>query len=539
MTRAAEPRPVIQGPPAGNKNGRRREEGHGLTSASPGPATKAAAIVARDLSRQIVKGIWQEGDVLSSEAELISTYGVSRAVLREALRLLEWDSYLTVRRGAGGGAVVTLPDARVPARYCGLLLQVLGTTLDDLDRAIRAIEPEIVRIIAEEDHGSLEVLERALEGETDSENDRTASNFLTWGSHFHELLPSVLGNPALKVLLDIPREIRVRHNLTTLTTLTNDPIYHQKTSSAHRRALRLMKDGDGEGARELWRRHLAATSEALHKGDQTTVLDLFSGRAMDFDLAASASGGQRQTRIPKGADIVAGDLRRQIVTGAIGEGDSIPTERALMERYGLSRPVVREALRILEAEHLVQLVRGAHQGGRARQPNVHAAVWQAGLLMERLGCTVSAIAEAQWILERCASQLLTDRVTAPGPLPEGESVYEALLGAGDPHAGTPEGDLDSALDMFDALSRHVPNRTLQVLGTIGRTLLRRALETPSVADGAEGGMTASVRTQLALLRAAGNRNITQLQAAWAEGAARIYRGIADSAIAGHRIDMFR
>jgi DNA-binding FadR family transcriptional regulator len=523
-------------------------KGTRLSDSLPGLQSKSAAIVARDMCRRIVEGEYQDGDVLPPEAELIATYGVSRAVLREALRLLEWDSFVAVRRGAGGGAVVMLPDVRVPARYCGLVLQVLGTSLEDVDRAIGALEPELVGAIADDPASAFDILEQALDAETDTE--RSASEFLRSGSHFHELLPTALGNPALKVLLDIPRQIRVRHDLTALSSLTEDPVYHRKTFSAHRKALKLMKDGDGEGARDLWSRHLAATSQALRKGQETTVLDLFNGRAIDVDLMAGAIGGRRQTRIPKGADIVASDLRRQIVTGAIGEGDPVPTEGALMEHYGLSRPSVREALRVLEAEHLVQLVRGAHQGGRARRPNIGTAIWQTGLLMERLGCTVGQLAEAQLIIERCASRMLTGSKKGHA---NGPSIFDAVFQVGPTEPTSPGGDLAATLDMFDAIGAHVPNHTLRSLATIGRTLLRHAVETAGLSDdglthsasrdsrGSQRGRatTEPVRTQLTLLRAAGSRSFEQLRTAWADGSARIYRAIGESAITNERIDMFR
>lgn len=504
-----------------------------MTSELVGSESKAAVIVARDLCHRIVDGVYQEGDILPAEAELIASYGVSRSVLREALRLLEWDSYVVVRRGAGGGAVVMLPNVRVPARYCGLLLQVLGTTLGDLDQAIREIEPEIVRTIADEKPDALDVLDEALDAE--SSREHSASAFLTSGSHFHELLPAALGNPALKILLDIPRAIRVRHNLSVLTSLTEEPTYHTKTLATHRKTLHLMKEGNGEAARELWARHLAATSRALKVQEGPTVLDLFSGRTFDFDLATDPSEGRRRVRLPKGADIVASELRRLIVMGEIEEGQSVPTEGALMDHYGLSRPSVREALRVLEAEHLVQLVRGAHQGGRARRPNISTAIWQTGLLMQRLGCTVGHIAQAQAIVDRCASRVLTG---PSGGSPVGHSVFEAVLQAGE-GPGAPEGDLELTLDMFDSLNAHLPNKTLQALGTIGRTLLRRAVETSGLGEGDHERLWGPVRTQLSLLRAAGNRSLEQLGTAWVDGSTSIYRDIADSGIASQCIDMFR
>ena len=168
---------------------------------------KTASLVARQVCQQIVEGDLAEGDPLPSEADLMRRYGVSRAVLREALRLLEWDSYISVRRGPSGGATVTLPDVRVPARYCGLLMQVQGATLDDLDQALKVVEPEIVRLIARSKDRDTKVLERALE-EEDPHPDRSA--FVSAGRHFHEELPAAVSNITLKVMLRIVRRPEYR-----------------------------------------------------------------------------------------------------------------------------------------------------------------------------------------------------------------------------------------------------------------------------------------------------------------------------------------
>lgn len=72
--------------------------------------------------------------------------------------------------------------------------------------------------------------------------------------------------------------------------------------------------------------------------------------------------------VPKTSDVLARELRRQILSGALPAGASLPPERDLVAQTGLSRSSVREALRILEAESLVTTKPGRSGGSVASQP---------------------------------------------------------------------------------------------------------------------------------------------------------------------------
>src|SRR5262249_2171707 len=75
-------------------------------------------------------------------------FGVSRPTLREAFRILEAESLISIRRGARGGARVVSPDIAVAARYVGLLLQMSGTTIADVYEARMVTEPAAARLLA-------------------------------------------------------------------------------------------------------------------------------------------------------------------------------------------------------------------------------------------------------------------------------------------------------------------------------------------------------------------------------------------------------
>ncbi len=69
----------------------------------------------------------------------------------------------------------------------------------------------------------------------------------------------------------------------------------------------------------------------------------------------AAKGNWRPARF---AAVVVEELSERIVSGALAEGEVLPTEPALCEEFGFSRTVVREALKLLEQRGLVRVEQG-------------------------------------------------------------------------------------------------------------------------------------------------------------------------------------
>ena len=117
-----------------------------------------------------------------------------------------------------------------------------------------------------------------------------------------------------------------------------------------------------------------------------------------------------QVRAPKTAELVAAQLRRQIVKGELRQGDALPPETVLMEQFGVSRPTLREAFRVLEAELLISVRRGVRGGARVHTPNVDVAARYAGLVLEHRGTTLADVYQARSIIEPpCAALLARSR----------------------------------------------------------------------------------------------------------------------------------
>jgi GntR family transcriptional regulator, transcriptional repressor for pyruvate dehydrogenase complex len=71
---------------------------------------------------------------------------------------------------------------------------------------------------------------------------------------------------------------------------------------------------------------------------------------------------------PKPYEVLANQLREAILRGEIPEGDALPSERELVAQTGLTRGSVREALRVLAFEGLIQTRQGRWGGNIVTLP---------------------------------------------------------------------------------------------------------------------------------------------------------------------------
>ncbi|MET9086836.1 FCD domain-containing protein [Streptomyces sp. NPDC004237] len=237
---------------------------------------KTAELVAGHLRRQIVRGELKPGDALPPESGLMEQFGISRPTLREAFRVLESESLITVRRGAHGGARVSAPDADVAARFAGLILEYRGATLGDLYRAAALIEPQCVRQLAGKHTAEdIKQLRDAVAAEKTVLEDPLG--LVHAQDAFHALLVELTGNQTLILLCGMLRNIIDRANA-SYTAGAADP-EAQKTQAlkghrAHVRLVGLIETGKADEAEKLWQRHITAADDVVNGAGPKTVLEL-------------------------------------------------------------------------------------------------------------------------------------------------------------------------------------------------------------------------------------------------------------------------
>ena len=104
-------------------------------------------------------------------------------------------------------------------------------------------------------------------------------------------------------------------------------------------------------------------------------------------------------KVPKASELVAADLRRRIITGELKAGELLPSEVVLMQEFGVSRPTLREAFRILESEAILTVLRGARGGGRVLEPDGAVAGRYMGILLQYQGVPLADVYEARTEIE--------------------------------------------------------------------------------------------------------------------------------------------
>jgi GntR family transcriptional regulator, transcriptional repressor for pyruvate dehydrogenase complex len=236
---------------------------------------RIAETVADELRRQIVDGELADGDLLPPQAVLVERFNVSLVSLREALRILETEGLVSVRRGNQGGAVVHAPTKSSAAYMLGLVLQSEHVGLDDLGAALNDLEPTCAAMAAQRSDRIATIvpeLQRLNAAMSECLDDGSA--FADLDGQFHNAVVMGSGNSTM---------VAVVGSLETLWRSHNRPAGHPAAgrefpSDAERRA--------------ILKAHTALT-DAIEIGDPERARRIASSRLADAQTYAVSAEGQR------------------------------------------------------------------------------------------------------------------------------------------------------------------------------------------------------------------------------------------------------
>ena len=332
------------------------------TAPETGRANKLASKIARDIEADIVRRGWITGESLGSEHALQKRFGVSRSVLREAIRLVEHHQVARMRRGPNGGLLICEPDAGPATRAVVIYLEYLGTTLGDLLNARLVLEPLAASLAAERiDEAGIARLRAVLGAEEQWKPGLPAPR-----DEFHIALAEQSKNPVLQLFIDILMRLTTRYALQSRADSAREAVeavdhMHQH----HSEIVAAVTAGDSARAKTLSERHVEAVTAWLqhHPGKGSGARKPRRLRRLNLDA-------------PRGklAETLAASIGDDIAASGWQVGSVFGTETALLERYRVSRAVFREAVRLLEYHSIAHMRRGPGGGLVIAEPQAQASI---------------------------------------------------------------------------------------------------------------------------------------------------------------------
>ena len=367
-----------------------------VTSRGRPPEVKLARRVARKLEEDILAARLPVGAVYASESELRERHGVSRAVLREAIRLVEHHGLAVMRRGPYGGLVLREPDAGPLTHAVVVYLEYVGTTVDDLLTVRSLLEPLAAGIAAErltEDHIAplrATLAEERSHGADSPQRDR-----------LHQLLGRIGGNRVLALFIDVL--VHLTHRYAAIPPPGRAATRVSAASDhAHARIADAVVAGNAVLAEHRTLVHLEAMREWLLSTRQTPIRHGQAGRS----LPAAAGRG-------KLAEAVAQRLMDEVLASGMHVGEIFGSEPELQARYGVSQSALREAVRLLEYHSVARMRRGPHGGLVVTRPDPAASVEAMAVHLEYARVDAEEIRVVRNALELGALGLLTERHEDP------------------------------------------------------------------------------------------------------------------------------
>jgi GntR family transcriptional regulator, transcriptional repressor for pyruvate dehydrogenase complex len=215
---------------------------------------KAYEQVNDQLRELIVSGHFAPGDRLPNEAELAREFGVSRATVREALRILAAQNLIRTTKGTRGGSYVTLPTVDHISEFIrgnlNLLSEAEHVSLDEFLEARELVEVPAARLAAQ--RWKPPDLERLRQTIPDHPLGMTTQEQFTYNRDFHTAVVEVCANSLLYIgaqpLFTVLQTHLARSNL--------GRSFHRPVNEHHRRIMEAIEARDADGAANEMQEHL-------------------------------------------------------------------------------------------------------------------------------------------------------------------------------------------------------------------------------------------------------------------------------------------
>jgi DNA-binding FadR family transcriptional regulator len=415
--------------------------------AGPAPrAKKLAEAVAEAIARDVIAMGWPVGRGVGSMQDLLVRYGVSHAVLREAVRQIEQNGLAVMRRGAGGGLVIAQRPEDVAAQTLATYLQLIDVDARELIAARCLAEDVMIRA--------------ASQRVTAAEAERLRA-----------LVGSLAGT-----LPEIELIIRYNRFMGALAEVAGNPLVSVMIKTAFRALTPALApaDRDTVGPRAEFVRRWAEVTETIIAGDSAAGIEILRATrpqmARNSILRAELRRRQAQAgaatliateileavdegRGRKHSQLVALSIARNIAANGWPECHHLGLEPALLAEYQVSRNIFREAARILEVHGVCSAKRGQRGGFIVGRPRPDYAVETAVTSLRYVGVQPQQVGEMRLALQPKMTGLAAEAADGRGA----EALKAAL-------ADGPEAD--AAPRFQQALGPAAGNRVMALMNAV-------------------------------------------------------------------------
>ncbi|MGH9135566.1 MAG: FadR/GntR family transcriptional regulator [Acidimicrobiales bacterium] len=233
---------------------------------------KTGEAIASSIRHRVATGDLKVGDRLPTEEELTESLGIARTTLREALRILESQGLIAIKRGRGGGATVTMPDVNRLAEPLAVMLQLRATRVIDLDEARFLIEPQLAAWLAkshsEEDLAALrDVVADASRAADNCDHDA----FGDAAARLHATIIERSGNNTLSLISQLLHRLVVDRYISGARD--SDQALMRRAVRSYWKLVALIADGEADQARDHWQKQMSWVSTVSAE----RLLDIYEG----------------------------------------------------------------------------------------------------------------------------------------------------------------------------------------------------------------------------------------------------------------------
>ena len=234
---------------------------------TPVNVPKAADVLAGILREKILEGHLNEGMPLPNERDLGTQAGLSRASVREALRILEGEGLIATRVGRNGGSEVLRPSSATIERSVGIFIRGQRIRLEAVLETRAAIEPPSARFAAlHRTDADMEAMQKCHEKLEQASEAGDIPAYVRANLDWHVQVVRASHNELLIAFISA-----VSQSVYLATDLDgfNSPAVRNAVIRAHRRVMDAIQARDGDAAARRMDRHVGAYISDV-KQTQTT-----------------------------------------------------------------------------------------------------------------------------------------------------------------------------------------------------------------------------------------------------------------------------